>query len=141
MSIKIAESTDPEDHALVLDRLSAHSDPLLGEEPRGLCLVGRSPDGAVVGGLVGRTGWQYLEVTHLWVDEQRRNSGHASELMFAAEAEAVRRGCKHARLDTFSFQALGFYQKLGYIEFGRLSGYSGCFDRHFLYKALHPADA
>jgi hypothetical protein len=61
--------------------------------------------------------------------------------MFAAEAEAVRRGCKHARLDTFSFQALGFYQKLGYIEFGRLSGHSGCFDRHFLYKALHPADA
>ena len=139
VGIQITESTDPKDLALVFDRLGAPSDPLLGEEPRGLCLIARSPEGVIVGGLVGKTGWQYLEVSHLWVDEPCRKSGFASELMHAAEAEAVRRGCQHARLDTFSFQGLGVYQKLGYSEFGRLSGYSGRFDRHFLYKALHPA--
>jgi hypothetical protein len=39
-------------------------------------------------------------------------------------------------LDTLSFQALGFYQKLGYSEFGRLSGFSGKYDRIYLHKRL-----
>jgi ribosomal protein S18 acetylase RimI-like enzyme len=51
--------------------------------------------------------------------------------MADAETEARRRGCERALLD---FQALGFYQKLGYIEFGRLSGFSGKHDRYYLYK-------
>jgi GNAT superfamily N-acetyltransferase len=68
--------------------------------------------------------------------EKQRGQGHASKLMQAAEAEARARGCKHALLDTFSFQALGFYKKLGYVEFGRLSGFSGRHDRHYLYKSL-----
>lgn len=140
MEFEIAESTAPNDAAFVFDQLSAHSDPLLGDEPRNLCLVGRAPGGAIVGGLVGKTGWNYLEVSYLWVDERFRASGYASKLMQAAESEARRRGCQHARLDTFSFQALGFYTKLGYVEFGRLPGYSGRFDRHFLYKALGDAN-
>jgi hypothetical protein len=45
----------------------------------------------------------------------------------------------HAFLDTLSFQALGFYQKLGYIEFGRLSGFSGKHDRYWLRKSLAKA--
>jgi hypothetical protein len=61
--------------------------------------------------------------------------------MVAAEAEAVRRGCKHAFLDTLSFQAPGFYIKLGYAEFGRLSGFSGRHKRYFLHKTLIPAPA
>jgi ribosomal protein S18 acetylase RimI-like enzyme len=138
MSTQIDESTAPEDSVFLLDQLSAHSDPWLGEEPRGLCLIARSAGNTIIAGLVGKTGWQYLEVSAVWVDEQHRQSGHASRLMFAAEAEAMRRGCRHARLDTFSFQALGFYQRLGYSEFGRLSGYAGRFDRHFLHKALGP---
>ncbi len=37
-----------------------------------------------------------------------------------AETEAMRRGCKWARLETFSFQARGFYEKLGYRVIGAL---------------------
>jgi ribosomal protein S18 acetylase RimI-like enzyme len=136
MRVHISASDDPKDEAFIFDRLSEHSDPFLGEAPRRLCLVGRSPDSKIVGGVVGKTGWQYLEVLYLWVAEQHRGSGYASDLMHEAESEAVRRGCRHARLDTFGFQALDFYTRLGYREFGRLSGYSGRFDRHFLYKAL-----
>jgi hypothetical protein len=38
--------------------------------------------------------------------------------------------------DTFSFQARGFYEKLDYSEFGRLSGFSGAHERHFMKKDL-----
>lgn len=44
-------------------------------------------------------------------------------LMLEAEREAVRRGCTQAFLETLSFQALGFYEKLGYTVFSRLDGF------------------
>jgi ribosomal protein S18 acetylase RimI-like enzyme len=59
-----------------------------------------------------------------------------SKLMDAAEKEARARGCERVMLDTLSFQALGFYKKLRYAEFGRLIGFSGKHDRHYLYKRL-----
>jgi GNAT superfamily N-acetyltransferase len=59
-----------------------------------------------------------------------------SKLMDVAEKAARARGCERVMPDTLSFQALGFYKKLGYAEFGRLSGFSGKYDRHHLYKRL-----
>ena len=47
---------------------------------------------------------------------------------------------KHALLDTYNFQALGFYQKNGYKVFGRLTGFSGKHDRHYLHKELDVTD-
>jgi hypothetical protein len=40
--------------------------------------------------------------------------------MTKAEGEALKRGCHSVWLDTFSFQAPGFYQKLGYEIFATL---------------------
>jgi ribosomal protein S18 acetylase RimI-like enzyme len=86
-----------------------------------LCVFIRDDDENIVGGLTAKTYWEYLEIPFLWVDEGQRRSGVGAQLMANAEGEARMRGCKHAFLDTLSFQALGFYQKLGYQEFGRLS--------------------
>jgi GNAT superfamily N-acetyltransferase len=86
--------------------------------------------------LTAKTYWEYLEIRFLWVDEGHRTNGLASKLMAKAEREAASRGCKHTYLDTLGFQAPDFYKKLGYEEFGRLSGFSGQHDRHFLRKTL-----
>jgi GrpB-like predicted nucleotidyltransferase (UPF0157 family) len=77
-----------------------------------------------------------LDIAFLWVEEKHRGRGLATQLMAAAEAEARKRGCERALLDTLSFQALGFYRKRGYTEFGRIPGFSGKHDRHYLYKVL-----
>ena len=55
--------------------------------------------------------------------------------MAQAEARAIARDCHSAWLDTFSFQARGFYEKLGYEEFGRLD-YPPMHKRHFMRKLL-----
>jgi hypothetical protein len=54
--------------------------------------------------------------------------------MARAEEEAIRRGCCHAYLDTFDFQAPGFYRKLGYSEWGVLEDFPPGHQRIFLKK-------
>lgn len=76
--------------------------------------------GALIGGLAGGTYWGWLYVSLLWVDPALRGRGWGAKLLAAAEAEAVRRGCRHAYLDTFSFQAPGFYERLGWKLAGRI---------------------
>jgi ribosomal protein S18 acetylase RimI-like enzyme len=101
-------------------QLGAYNAAFTAKGSKLLRVFARDADGSIIGGLLADTYWQYLEIHKLWVSEAHRKAGHASRLINAAGAEARRRGCEHAFLDTFSFQALGFYQKLGYSEFGRL---------------------
>ena len=60
--------------------------------------------------------------------------------MAAAEGRAIERGCHSSWVDTFSFQAPGFYPKLGYEPFGELD-YPPDFKRVFLQKRLAPGGA
>ncbi len=103
---------------------------------RPLAVVIRDEEGEVVGGLWGRTvyGWLYVEL--LVVPESLRGQRLGTALMDQAEAEAVNRGCRAAWLDTFSFQARGFYEKRGYRCFGELGDYPPGFARYFLTKNL-----
>jgi hypothetical protein len=52
------------------------------------------------------------------------------------ETEVHRRGCYHAFLDTFDFQARPFYERLGHREFGRLAEFPVGHTRFFLMKRL-----
>lgn len=83
-------------------------------------LFARNAQGQLVGGLLGETFWRWLYVADLWIHEDYRHSGLGTGLMQQAESEAVRRGCRHAFLDTFDFQAPEFYPKLGYAIWATL---------------------
>jgi GNAT superfamily N-acetyltransferase len=91
----------------------------------------------IVAGLAGETYCGWLFVRYLWVSDALRGRGVGRELMARAEARAHERGCHSAWLDTYSFQAPGFYRKLGYEEFGRLD-YPPDHHNHFLKKRLTP---
>jgi GNAT superfamily N-acetyltransferase len=91
----------------------------------------------IVAGLSGQTYCGWLFVEHLWVSDRLRGRGVGRDLMVRAEVLARERGCHSAWLDTFSFQARGFYEKLGYEEFGRLD-YPPAYHRHFMRKVLIP---
>lgn len=103
---------------------------------RKLVLLLKDPSGTVKGGLEGHTYFGWLFVENLAVDESIRKSGWGSKLMEAAHAEARNRGCHHSWLDTFSFQALPFYEKLGYTVFGSLNDFPKSHTRYFLQKEL-----
>jgi GNAT superfamily N-acetyltransferase len=84
----------------------------------------------VVGVLFG--GWLFVE--SLWVDDALRRRGIGRALMAGAEDHARVHGCHDAWLDTF--QARGFYERLGYVAFAELEHYPTGQSRHFLRKAL-----
>jgi GNAT superfamily N-acetyltransferase len=91
--------------------------------------------GAVIGGLWGATGYGWLYTQLLLVPERLRGQGMGSRLMADAEAEAMKRGCRNAWVDT-QFGAKPFYERLGYSVFGELGDYPPGFARSFLRKQL-----
>ena len=101
-----------------------------------LCFVVYAPDQEIVGGVIGETYWNWLYVNLLWVKDELRGHGYGQRLLTMAEAEARQRGAQHAYLDTFSFQAPGFYKKHGYQVFGELQDFPPGHQRYFLTKQL-----
>jgi ribosomal protein S18 acetylase RimI-like enzyme len=106
------------------------------EEYVDLTIVARDDRGEVVGAVLGETGRGWLHVDVVWVDERFRRQRIGSQLIEAAEAEAIRRGCHGAYLDTFSYQAKPFYEKLGYSVFGTLDDYPRGHQRFYMRKRL-----
>jgi hypothetical protein len=56
--------------------------------------------------------------------------------MEVVEEKARELGAKNAYLDTFSFQAPGFYEKLGYQTFGELPAFPPGHERFYMKKEL-----
>jgi GNAT superfamily N-acetyltransferase len=105
--------------------------------PRYIALGLRDPEsGKSVGGLTARISYSRMFVELIFVPEHLRGRGLGADLIGRAEDVARQAGCTGVWLDTFSFQAPGFYEKLGYTEFGTLADYPPGFTRHYLHKHL-----
>ncbi|MBJ7221993.1 MULTISPECIES: GNAT family N-acetyltransferase [unclassified Brenneria] len=136
MNLNITDNPDKNEEEFVIQSLWKHNQQYDDVDIHPLFLNVKDDTGAIVAGLVARTWWGGLEVQYLWVDEKHRKSGLGRQLMQKAEEEALRRGCHLAYVDTFSFQARGFYEKLGYREYGNLPGYAHKHTRHYLAKLI-----
>ena len=89
----------------------------------------------IVGGARGIVRMGAVEIRGLWLDEGLRGSGHGERIIRRLEAEARRRGARSALLDTYSFQARGFYERLGYAVFGTFA-YPNGIERYYMQRAL-----
>ncbi len=99
-----------------------------------LCIALLGDDGGVEGGLYGATLYDWLAIELLFVPERLRSAGVGSQLIAEAEEQARARGCIGAWLDTFSFQARGFYEKLGYSLAGTIPDHPVGGARYFIMK-------
>ncbi len=134
MQIEVTAAPSAPDREAVLGGLLAFIRVETGQVPMPLAVLVRDEAGAVVGGLTGRTTAAWLYVELFWLPDALRGSGLGTRLMMSAEAEAVRRGCIGAHLDTYDYQAPGFYRKLGYEVFGSIEDHPPGHTRFWMRK-------
>jgi len=135
--IHLTDVADPAVREAIVNPLLTYNQAKTGRNDfRLLILTLTDSNGRVVGGLWGRTVYDWLFIELLVVPESMRGQGIGTELMGLAEREAVARGCRNAWLDTFEFQARPFYERLGYDCFAELTDYPPGFSRYFLRKVL-----
>ena len=92
--------------------------------------------GKKLAGLTGETFGNWLCIQYLFVVDDLRKQGIGTKMVLSAEEEARKRNCKYVFVDTFSFQAPKFYEKLGYEEVFSLNEYPYTESRHYYIKKL-----
>ena len=122
--MKITQPSEPkdEDFEVLKLGLNAYNESITGKlSKEKVASFIEDESGKVVGGILGEIKWGWMYVEGLWVDSTCRKGGWGSKLLIALEEFALSKGITNYRLETTSFQALGFYQKAGYSVFGELS--------------------
>lgn len=77
-------------------------------------------NGETIGGITGTINYECFHINGLAVDKSHQGKDYGTELIRAIESAAVENGAKLITVSTLSFQALSFYQKMGYEIFGEL---------------------
>jgi GNAT superfamily N-acetyltransferase len=140
MTLRITCEDQPadDDRQTIRDRLDEWNIAVTGRSD--WCRVSillRDESGAIRGGALGNVWASWLHLDFLWVDEDCRRQGWGARLLEAVEAQARVRGCTHAYLDTFSFQAgPRFYERFGYRIFGVLPGHPIGHTQYFMWRML-----
>lgn len=138
-SILVTDAPAKEDVDVILRGLIAFNEAatsLPGDELHHFAALVRDESRNTIGGAIGSSYYGWLVIDLLWLPESLRGTGLGRQVMEMAEAEARARGCIGIRLDTFSFQARGFYEKLGFSVFGTLPEHPPGHTRYWLAKRL-----
>lgn len=136
MLFHITDVADAQEEQCIINNLWTHNAQFSSVDLHPLRVTVKTDAGGILGGLIARTWWGGLDIQYLWIEENHRKNGWGRQLMQAAEEEACKRGCHMAYVDTFDFQAVEFYQKLGYRSYGKLPDFAHQHTRHYLAKKL-----
>jgi GNAT superfamily N-acetyltransferase len=137
VTVSVIANPSEEDRRAVLDPLLAYNRAKTGDdryEPIAIML--RDGTGAAIGGLWAQLYYDWLFVELLFVPESLRGQKLGSTLLRQAEQIAKEKTCVGIWLDTFSFQAPGFYEKHGFERFGALQDYPRGKERIFFRKVF-----
>lgn len=113
-----------------------HFPPDLRERYSEIHLFLKDENNKVRGGLLGEICWNWLEIHTLMIDEDIRKLGYGTKLLLEVEKIALEKNCNFIKVDTLSFQALDFYKKHGYQEFGILDNVGRDYQHYYLKKDL-----
>ena len=136
--ITVSDAPGDAERQAILKLLVAHNDSKVAPtDPKPLAVLLSHPEtGEIVGGLWGKISYDWLYVELLFVPEICRGQDLGTVLLKKAEELAREAGCLGVWLNTFTFQAPGFYEKHGYEQFGILNDRPRGSDFHFLRKRL-----
>ena len=137
--IIVADDPPPAEREVILDALRAYNESHSGPANYGTwaVLLRDAQSSETIGGLWALSAHNWFRIDLLFIPEQLRGEGLGTRLVRQAEAIARERG--HIGIWLNTFEAPGFYQKLGYEVFGVLPDHPGGRRRFFLHKRLQQA--
>lgn len=132
----------PDDAQVVDAGLDAFNADSALRDVRPIACLAHDGSGQVLGGALGRTWGGCAELQQLWVAAEHRGRGLGRALLHHFEQAVQQRGVERVYLSTFSFQAPGFYARLGYVEALRIDGFGrGNSKFHFVRELADRPDA
>jgi GNAT superfamily N-acetyltransferase len=131
----------PEDLAAIRDGVILHGrQQTQGSDAQDIALALHDDEGQLLAGGWGRTEFQRLYVNYLWVRPEHRGSGLGGDTLRRLEAQALRRGCLDALIETLSDDVAALYEHLGYACIAHVHDFVPGFTRHTLLKVWRPRD-
>ena len=136
-SLNSQESIDPGFEQLLFDGINLQAGLLRRMQAiKQFSVEVRRRDLEIFGGATGISIYGNLYVDMLWIAPDLRGLGWGTKVMKQAEIIGKDRGCSFATVNTMDWEALPFYQKLGYmVEFTR-EGFEKGSKMYFLRKRL-----
>ena len=126
-----------EDVRFLEDRLYEYGVEQTGvDDGQWLAIFLRDDHRTIQAGIKGWTWCGSCYIETVWIHRDLRGHGLGTQLLQAAEHEARRRGCQQMILGSYSFQAPGFYQKLGFEVFAVLEEHPRAHRHYSLRKWL-----
>lgn len=111
-----------------------------GSDARDIACAVHDPDGQLIAGAWGRTEFQRLYVNYLWVLADKRGQGLGGQVLRQLEAQALKRGCVDALIETLHDDNAALYEHMGYACIAHVHDYVPGFTRHILLKVWQPRD-
>ncbi|MCE4049263.1 MULTISPECIES: GNAT family N-acetyltransferase [Bacillaceae] len=140
MTLQITREVNKKDKQYIEEALYkynlSHFPKDLGGRFEEICLFLKDDKGTVRGGILSEVCWNWLEIHTFMIDEDMRKSGYGTKLLAEVEKIAVEKDCDFIKVDTLSFQALGFYEKNGYQVYGTLDNVGREHKHYYLKKEL-----
>ncbi len=78
----------------------------------------------------------WIEISFAWVDEPLRRQGLGRRLFLRLEEFAHSKNCNYMQVFTWAYQAVGFYEKLGFTQVGSIPNWIEGHDAIFFRKHL-----
>lgn len=140
MNIRVADIIDKKSYDKIVEILVEYNlsktEEFKNEINKPIEIIAKNEKNEIIGGLYGRSIWGTLEIKTFAVKTENRNEGIGRELMLEAEKEAKNRNCRFISLDTFSFQAPAFYEKLGFEKIGTETDFPKGFEKYYYRKKI-----
>ncbi|WP_414052749.1 GNAT family N-acetyltransferase [Macrococcus animalis] len=119
------------------DKLTEYDNNFIKYSNENKISIGIIDNGEIVGALDGQmTTFDIFYISTIFVDEKYRNKGIGTQLVLYAEKECKKFGAKIIRLDSFSWQGVGFYERLGFSVAGNYKLLGTEYEEYFYYKYI-----
>jgi ribosomal protein S18 acetylase RimI-like enzyme len=117
VTITIRTGDAPQLEAFLVERIYEYNAAVTGhDDGESITAIRESTSGELEAGISGYSWCGCCYIAYLWVAETARGRGIGSELVRAVEQHARAKACRVMFVATHSFQAPGFYVRMGFEQ-------------------------